>query len=83
MKVAQGKAIVEQGSKIPYDLDDRGRYKIWTKERMRSHGISSPDHFDCHAFFFLVDYIPLEDGAAEGYDDEMVKWATEILEDAA
>ncbi|MFH1984794.1 MAG: protein PacB [Pseudomonadota bacterium] len=83
MKVAPGKTIVEQGSKIPYDLDDKGRYRIWTKERMRSHGIKSPDRFDAHAFFFLVDYIPLEDGAADGHDDEMVKWATEILEGEA
>lgn len=83
MKVGPGRTIVEQGSKIPYDLDDRGRYAIWPKERMRSHGIGSPDQFDAHAFFFLVDYIPLEDGVADDHDDEMVKWATEILEDAA
>mgnify|MGYP000888420755 CR=1 FL=1 len=80
MKPAPGKTIVEQGSKIPYDLDERGRYKIWSKERMRSAGITSPDHFDAHAFFFLVDYIPIESWPADGCEDEMVKWASGILE---
>lgn len=79
MRVAQGKKIVEQGSRIPYDLDDRGRYKIWSKERMRSSGIKSPDRFDAHAFFFLVDYIPAETETSVS-DGEMVKWAQEILD---
>jgi hypothetical protein len=78
MRPAPGKKIVEQGSRIPYELDERGRYKIWPKERMRSEGIKSPDRFDAHAFFFLVDYIAFEADASS--DDEMVKWASEILE---
>lgn len=78
-KVAQTKKIVNEGSKIPYDLDDRGRYSIWTKERMRGQGIKSPDVWDTHCFFFLVDYIPVEAGS-DGGDDEMIKWAKEILE---
>ena len=83
IKVAANKKIVDQGSKIPYDLDDKGRYTIWPKERMRSNGIKSPDVFDTHCFFYLVDYIPVE-AASDDYQDEMIKWAKQIIEgDAA
>ena len=81
IKIAAGKKSVEQGSKIPYDLDDRGRYQIWPKDRMRGEGIKSPDLWDTHCFFFLTDYIPVENDRGEDAD-EMLKWAREILEAA-
>jgi hypothetical protein len=80
MKLIPGKKIVDQASNIPYDLG-RGRYAIMQKQIMRSKGIKSPDLFDTHAFVFLVDYVPVsEDEGTEADEDEMVKWAREVIE---
>jgi hypothetical protein len=62
----RNKKFVEQASKLPYKLDDRGRYRMTPKDQMKSEGIKSPDISDTCCFFYLVDYIPCEGGARAG-----------------
>ncbi len=50
--------LMKQFTKIPYEFDERGKWKIFSKKRMASEGIKSPDIFDAHAFIWLSDYIP-------------------------
>ena len=52
--------LMKQFTKIPYEFDERGKWKIFSKKRLASEGIKSPDIFDSHAFIWLVDYIPSE-----------------------
>jgi hypothetical protein len=59
MRIHNSKKTVEQGALLPYKIDDAGRYAIMPKEQMKTEGIKSPDIFDTHCFFFLVDYIPV------------------------
>lgn len=51
--------MIEQGSRLPYSLDEKGRYKIASKESMAADGLDSPDLFDtiCMAFLEDVNYI--------------------------
>ena len=58
----RSRKFVDQASKLPFEIDERGRYKMETKERMRAKGIKSPDLCDTCCFAFLVDYIPAETG---------------------
>jgi hypothetical protein len=58
MRIDGHKKTVEQGSLLPYKIDEAGRYQMQPKEQMKSNGIKSPDRFDTHCFFFLVDYTP-------------------------
>ncbi|MDE5832050.1 MAG: hypothetical protein K2H64_03545 [Desulfovibrio sp.] len=65
------KNFVEQASQLPYSLDERGRYAMTTKERMRSKGIKSPDISDTCCFAFLASYQPAtESSRADGRDQE-------------
>lgn len=50
--------FVDQVSQLPYKLDERGRYAMTPKEKMRAEGIKSPDLSDTCCFAFLVDYVP-------------------------
>lgn len=79
MGLVNNKKLVEQASKIPWGLDERGRYFIMPKEQMRTKGIKSPDLFDTYCFLFLADYIPASEGQSEGYDDEIMQFAEEML----
>lgn len=54
--------FVDQASRLPYKLDERGRYTMTPKDKMRSDGIKSPDISDTCCFSFLVDYIPADAG---------------------
>ena len=83
MKLAPGKKSREQASRIPYEIDRRGRYVIMPKPQMASQGIKSPDIFDTHCFFFLCDYIPAGDNVSQDEHDLYQKWAAEILEGSA
>ena len=56
------KKFVEQASRLPYRIDERGRYQMTPKDKMKSDGIKSPDISDNCCFAFLLDYIPAEDG---------------------
>lgn len=63
--------VAEQGSRIPYSMNEYGQYVIMKKPQMRAQlNIKSPDHWDVYCFAWLVDYIPanednLYDRAAE------------------
>jgi hypothetical protein len=47
--------IFEQGSRIPYHWDEKGRRYIAKKEDMKKDGIPSPDLWDAISFAFLED----------------------------
>lgn len=79
MSLPVNKKMVEQGAKIPYKIDEAGRYQIMPKDQMKSQGIKSPDLFDTACFFFLVDYVPFETERAKD-TDEVVAWAKAILD---
>lgn len=55
------KKFVEQASRLPYKIDERGRYVMMPKEQMKNEGLKSPDISDTCCFVFLVDYIPAEE----------------------
>ena len=60
---------IEQGSKLPYNMNDMGQYLMMKKEVMRSkENIPSPDIFDTYCFAQLMDYRPANDGMYD-YDD--------------
>lgn len=56
--------VISQLTRIPYTFDEQARYKILSKEQMRTKGISSPDIVDTFAFIFLegTNYTPANDG---------------------
>ena len=58
------KKFVEQASRLPYSINERGQYVMQAKERMKADGIKSPDISDTCCFCFLVDYIPADAGQA-------------------
>jgi hypothetical protein len=77
--------FVEQASKLPYKIDEQGRYRMMPKEQMKSEGIKSPDISDTCSFFYLVDYIPSSgrDTAGEHTEeDRLLREAMEMMEDA-
>ena len=53
----------EQVTRIPYTFDDRSRYKVLSKEEMRSKGLKSPDMVDTLAFMFMesINFTPAYD----------------------
>ena len=84
MRMGAGKKLVEQASRIPYKIDEAGRYTILPKEQMKTQGLKSPDLFDTHCFFFLVDYVAAGDGLGDAAEqNEMLKWAEGILKGEA
>lgn len=51
--------VAEQGSRIPFTLNEYGQYVIMKKPQMKSQlNIKSPDHWDVYCFAWLVDYVP-------------------------
>jgi len=81
-RICPGTKIVNQASRIPYKIDEAGRYAIMPKEQMKSQGIKSPDLFDTHCFFFLCDYVPtdIENNEQSQQVDDMMDWARKIIE---
>ena len=58
--------LVNQGARIPFHFDEKARYHIMPKERMKEElGLNSPDLWDtvCMAFLDTVHYIPAERGS--------------------
>ncbi|WP_175785302.1 hypothetical protein [Burkholderia ambifaria] len=53
--LAVRRKIFEQGSRIPYHWDEKGRRYIAKKEDMKKDGIPSPDLWDAISFAFLED----------------------------
>ncbi len=72
------KKLIKQFTKIPYEFDELGKWRIYSKKQLRSEGIKSPDIFDATAFFWLVDYIPLSQENNGEADDALAK-AMELL----
>jgi len=69
---------------LPYKIDEAGRYAMMPKDQMKTHGIKSPDIFDTHCFFFLVDYTPADDdlaglASAAGEEDDILAMAKKII----
>ncbi|HEX8590730.1 hypothetical protein [Pseudomonas sp.] len=65
--------LLDQGSRIPYKMDDNGKWQIAGKDEMQREGIPSPDLFDtvCMAFLEDVTYvqcdtIPITEAATVG-----------------
>lgn len=56
--------FIEEASKLPYKIDERGRYQMMPKDKMKSEGIKSPDISDTCCFAFLADYIPAVENEA-------------------
>jgi hypothetical protein len=79
IRLQPGKTVVDQASRIPYRINEKGQYEIWSKERMRAEGIRSPDEFDTVCFVFLTDYVPVETSKSEE-SDKYLQWAREALE---
>lgn len=54
------KDLLDQASRMPYHLDELGRYHIARKQDMASENLPSPDFFDtvCMVFLEGVDYVP-------------------------
>lgn len=73
--------VIEQASRIPYKINERGQYMMRTKEEMRSMGIKSPDWADVYAMAMLADMIPadtvtsLASDAENDYLQELAKLA--------
>lgn len=63
------KNYIEQASRLPYRMNERGQYQMLPKDQMRAQGIKSPDVSDTCCFVFLVDYIPAE-GEAQAQSPE-------------
>lgn len=54
--------VAEQGSRIPFSMNEYGQYIIMKKAHMRSQlNIKSPDHWDVYCFAWLVDFVPAND----------------------
>lgn len=62
--------VIEQASRIPYKINERGQYMMRTKEEMRSAGIKSPDWADVYAMAMLADVIPADTTVAESGTEE-------------
>lgn len=73
------KKFVEQASRLPYKIDERGRYQMLPKDQMKAQGIKSPDISDTCCFAFLVDYIPADrDADMVGEEAELLRIAREL-----
>lgn len=69
MRLDKHRKTIEQASKIPGALNERGQWVMMKKELMRSKlNIASPDRWDTYCFVALVDYIPAD--VELGYDTE-------------
>lgn len=74
------KNFVEQASRLPYKIDERGRYAMMPKEKMRAQGIKSPDISDTCCFAFLADYRPADVGSQTAErENAMLKLAREWM----
>jgi hypothetical protein len=59
------KDLLDQASRIPYHIDEKGRWHIMPKEKMKEEGIPSPDLWDtvCMAFLENASYMVADDKA--------------------
>jgi hypothetical protein len=52
--------IYDQFGNIPYRIADNGKFKLWSKEQMRTEGIKSPDLYDVYMFAMGLDYTAMD-----------------------
>lgn len=72
MRTDSSLKTAEQGSKIPYLLNELGQIAMMKKEIMRQKlNIKSPDNWDTYCFTQLVDYTPANEHT--GYDVASVR----------
>lgn len=64
------KKFVEQASRLPYKIDERGRYQMLPKDQMKSKGIKSPDISDTCCFAFLVGYVAADGANSMSAEEE-------------
>lgn len=70
MRLDSSDKLLSQIGRIPYKLDERGRYCMRSKEEMRSMGIKSPDWSDVYAMTMLADFIPNDAEAKVSNEDD-------------
>lgn len=60
------KYLLDEASRIPYFFDEKARYHILPKEKMKEEGIPSPDLWDtiCMAFLELAHYIQADNDSS-------------------
>ncbi len=65
------KDLLDQGSRIPYFFDEKARYHIVPKEKMKEDGIPSPDLWDtvCMGFLESAHYIQSQSDSVGSTDD--------------
>lgn len=51
------KDMLDQASRLPYHIDEKGRWHIMTKEDMRKEGLPSPDLWDTVCMAFLEEAV--------------------------
>lgn len=75
------KDLLDQGSRIPYFFDEKARYHIQPKEKMKEDGIPSPDLWDtvCMGFLESVNYIQADDLDLSVSDDKKEKARNKAL----
>lgn len=75
--------VLEQVSRIPYKINERGQYMMRTKEEMRSAGIKSPDWADVYAMGMLADVIPADtiDNMTDEDDSGYLQQLASLVED--
>lgn len=68
------KDMLDQASRIPYFIDEKGRWHIMKKEDMAKEGIPSPDLWDtvCMAFLEDAHYI-VHEGSSQGISESKAK----------
>lgn len=61
------KDLLDQGARIPYHIDEMGRWCIMKKEDMKKLGLQSPDYWDtiCMGFLEGVSYIQATNSAKD------------------
>ena len=79
------KEILDQATRIPYHFDEKARYVIEKKEKMKADGIPSPDLWDTICFFFLEDasYMIAEGHGLEEAEDRAANARDRALADLA
>lgn len=83
IRIDSSSRATDEISRIPYKLDERGRYQMRSKEEMRKMGIPSPDWADVYAMAMIADFIPsgdainnvLGDTEHEDYIDQLLQAA--------
>lgn len=68
------KDMLDQASRLPFFIDEKGRWHIWKKEDMQKEGIPSPDLWDtvCMAFLEDAHYI-VHEGSSQGISESKAK----------